>query len=159
MMKFKDLWALEKKEAISSFVQSGNFERLTLTGFAVGHLTHYTKFPHEIFFKIFKPNVKIFLQSCQSAQAAIVDFIWKVVTCFIQITAKLDDKVAKIFIRMHDPTHLLIYFRMSPSLRCTPNYPTIQYTYRYSFKNYKSHKNAVKLFWFVYLKTLYGYRF
>ena len=57
---------LRKKGAISSFVQSGNFENSTLTGFepatlsvAVGHLTHYTKFPYEKFFKIFKPNVKI----------------------------------------------------------------------------------------------------
>ena len=54
----------------SSFVQSGNFEILTLTGIepvtlrvTVGHRTHYTKFPYENVFKIFKPNVKIFLQS------------------------------------------------------------------------------------------------
>ena len=62
--------SLIKKGAISSLVQSGNFEILTLTGFepatlrvAVGHLTHYTKFPYEIFFKFFKPNSKRFLQS------------------------------------------------------------------------------------------------
>ena len=45
---------LRTKGAISSFVQSGNFESLTLTEFepaalhvAVGHLTLYTKFPYE----------------------------------------------------------------------------------------------------------------
>ena len=61
---------LRTKGAISPFVQSGNFESLTLTGFepatlrvAVVHLTHYTKFPYENFFKIFQPNVKKFLQS------------------------------------------------------------------------------------------------
>ena len=32
-------------------------------------------------------------------------------------------KMAKIYIRMYEPTHLLFYFTMSPSLRCTPNYP------------------------------------
>ena len=49
-----------KKRAISSFVQSGNFETLTLTEFepaalrvAVGHLTHCTKFPYEIFLRNF----------------------------------------------------------------------------------------------------------
>ena len=56
--------SLRKKGAISSFVQSGNFDSLTLMWFepaslrvAVGHLTHYAKFPYEKFFKIFKPNV------------------------------------------------------------------------------------------------------
>ena len=52
---------LRTKGAISSFVQSGNFESLTLTGFepatlriAVGHLTHYTKFPYENFLRKFQ---------------------------------------------------------------------------------------------------------
>ena len=67
--------SLIKKGAISSFVQSGNFEILTVTGFepatlriTVGHLTHYTKFPNEIFLNfssdlvVFTPNflMKIF---------------------------------------------------------------------------------------------------
>ena len=59
-----------KKGAISSFVQSGNFELSSQTGFepgtlrvAVGPLIHYTKFPYDNFFKIFKTNVKRFLQS------------------------------------------------------------------------------------------------
>ena len=34
--------------------------------------------------------------------------------------------MAKIYIRVYEPTHLLFYFTMSPSLRCTPNYPIIQ---------------------------------
>ena len=57
--------SLIKKGAISSFVQSGNFEILTLTGYepATLRVAVDTKFPYEIFFKIFKPNVKIFLQS------------------------------------------------------------------------------------------------
>ena len=45
---------LRKKVAILSFVLSGNFESLTLTGFepatmliAVGDLTHYAKFPEQ----------------------------------------------------------------------------------------------------------------
>ena len=49
---------LRTKGAISSFVQSGNFESLTLMGFepatlgvTVGHLIHYTKFPCEKNFK------------------------------------------------------------------------------------------------------------
>ena len=72
MLKWANLEICEpyKRGAILPFVQSGNFEILTLTGFelatlrvAVGHHTHYTKFPYEILFKIFKPNVKIFLQS------------------------------------------------------------------------------------------------
>ena len=56
--------------AILYFVQSGNFEILFQAGIepgtlrvTVGPLIHYTKFPYEIFFKFFKPNVKIFLQS------------------------------------------------------------------------------------------------
>ena len=51
---------LRTKGAISSFVQSENFESLTLTGFepaslhvAVGHLTHYAKFSYEIFLRKF----------------------------------------------------------------------------------------------------------
>ena len=59
-----------EKEAISSFVQSGNFETSSVSGFepgtlrvAVGPLIHYTKFPYDKFFKIFKTNVKRFLQS------------------------------------------------------------------------------------------------
>ena len=49
-----------KKGAISSSIQSGNFEILTLTGFepatlrvAVHHHTHYTKFSYENFSKNF----------------------------------------------------------------------------------------------------------
>ena len=72
-----------KKGAITSFVQSGNFEILTLTGFepatfrvAVGHLTHYAKFPYEHFLRKFKPDFTIFLWQCrQSDQAAIGDFV------------------------------------------------------------------------------------
>ena len=30
-------------------------------------------------------------------------------------------------LRMYEPTHLLFYFAMSPSLRCTPNYPIVHY--------------------------------
>ena len=47
-----------EKEAISSFVQSGNFETSSVSGFepgtlrvAVGPLIHYTKFPYDKFFK------------------------------------------------------------------------------------------------------------
>ena len=61
---------LRTKGAISSFVQSGNYESLALTGFepatwrvTVSHLIHYTKFPYENFFKFFKPNVIRFLQA------------------------------------------------------------------------------------------------
>ena len=59
-----------KKGAISSFVQSGNFELSPQTGFepgtlrvTVGPLIHYTKFPYENFSKNLNPNVKRFLQS------------------------------------------------------------------------------------------------
>ena len=36
MLKFYDLWDLEKKGAILSFVQSGNHEISSLTGFEPG---------------------------------------------------------------------------------------------------------------------------
>ena len=60
----------QKKGAILSFVQPGNFELLSQTGFepgtlrvAVGPLIHYTKFHYDNFYKNFKTNVKRFLQS------------------------------------------------------------------------------------------------
>ena len=50
-----------KKGAISSFVQSGNFEISSVAGFepgtlqvTVGSLIHYAKFHYEIKFKIFQ---------------------------------------------------------------------------------------------------------
>ena len=61
--------SLIKKVTVSSFVQSGNFEILTLTGFepatlrvAVRHHTHYTKFPYENFSKNFQSYFKRYLQ-------------------------------------------------------------------------------------------------
>ena len=36
----------------------------------------------------------------------IGNFLWKVVNRFTDFTAKLNDKVAKTFIRMHEPTPL-----------------------------------------------------
>ena len=75
-----------KKVAISSFVQSGNFEIASQAGFepgtlrvTVGPLIHYTKFPYGKKVKNFKPNFKrffaIFLkQSRQSNRTTIGDF-------------------------------------------------------------------------------------
>ena len=57
MLKFTEFWALEKR-TISSFVQSGNFEVSSQTGFEPGPLSvtvrtliHYTKSPYENFLK------------------------------------------------------------------------------------------------------------
>ena len=69
MLKFNDLWALEKG-AILPFVQSGNIETSSLTGFelrtlrvTVESLIHYTKSPNRNFFFKFQNNFKSFLQS------------------------------------------------------------------------------------------------
>ena len=58
------------KGAISSFVQSGNFETSSVTGFepgtlrvTVGSLIHSTKFPYGKKVKTFKLNFKRILQS------------------------------------------------------------------------------------------------
>ena len=78
-----------KKGPISPIVQSGNFEISSLAGFepvtlrvTVGFLIHLTKFPNEIFFKMFMPNSKRFftiflLQSRQLDWTIIGDFFWK----------------------------------------------------------------------------------
>ena len=68
---------LRKKEAIMYFVQSGNIEVPSRTGFEPGTLRvtaapliHYTKLPYKYFFKKFKPNFKRFLQSFSSRVAS-----------------------------------------------------------------------------------------
>ena len=78
-----------KKVAISSFVQSGNFEISFQAGFEPGTLRvtvwpliHYTKFPYEIFFKFFKQNSKkiftiFLLQSRRLDRTTIGDFFRK----------------------------------------------------------------------------------
>ena len=68
---------LRKKEAISSFVQSGNIEVLSQAEFepgtlrvAAGPLIHYTKLPYNYCFFKFKRNFKRFLQSFSSRVAS-----------------------------------------------------------------------------------------
>ena len=56
---------LGTKVAISSFVQSGNFESLSLTGFEPATL-RCTKFSYEIFLGIFLPDFTIRLKSRKS---------------------------------------------------------------------------------------------
>ena len=71
---------LRKKEAFSSFVQSGNIEVPSRTGFepgtlrvTAGPLIQYTKLPYNFFFKKFKPNFKRFMQSLSSSVASQLD--------------------------------------------------------------------------------------
>ena len=87
---------LRKKVPISSFVQSRNFERLTLTGFepatlrvAVGHHTHYTKFPYENFFeKIFNQILQSFCGSVASQTSSNQRFRLKSCNSFYQFYSK-----------------------------------------------------------------------
>ena len=69
-----------KKVAISSFVQSGNFEIASQAGFepvtlrvTVRPLIHYTKFPYGKKFKKIKPNSNRYLQSFCSRVASRIE--------------------------------------------------------------------------------------
>ena len=95
---------------ISSFVQSGNFEISTLTGFeqatlrvAVGHLTHYTKFPYEIFWEFVLPDFTIFIVAVSpvgSSSNRRFRLKNKIVIRFINFfLAKLIIQVTKIIIK------------------------------------------------------------
>ena len=85
-----------KKGAISSFVQSGNFEILTLTGFepttlrvAVSHLTHYTKFPYENILKYIE-RILILLKK-----------VW------FRITSKPKESLDSKYSLLHETKHFL----------------------------------------------------